>query len=208
MVTLGTKGLLISIKVLRSENVKGREKFKKFEKIINILSIFSLILPNFLFKFLYELSSISDNKLSILIRYLYVRKYAKSCGKNVYVGSHVILKNLHEIEFGSNISLHSFSYVDGAGSLEIGNNVSIATNTSIITFDHTWEDINLPIKYNNVIYKKIVIKDDVWIGANVKILGNITINERAIVAAGAVVNKDVVSHTLVGGVPIKLLKHI
>jgi acetyltransferase-like isoleucine patch superfamily enzyme len=55
---------------------------------------------------------------------------------------------------------------------------------------------------------KIVIKKNAWIGAGATILPGVTIGENAIVAAGAVVTKDVFDNTIVGGVPAKLIKKI
>ena len=54
----------------------------------------------------------------------------------------------------------------------------------------------------------IVVKDNVWIGAHATILAGVTIGENAVVAAGAVVTKDVPANTIVGGVPARVLKTI
>ena len=57
-------------------------------------------------------------------------------------------------------------------------------------------------------FKPIHIEDKVWLGANVTILPGVTIGEGAIVAAGAVVTKDVESRTVVGGVPARFIKKV
>lgn len=56
-------------------------------------------------------------------------------------------------------------------------------------------------------YREVVIGHDVWIGANAMVMGGVTIGHGAIVAAGAVVTKDVEPYSIVGGVPAKLIKH-
>lgn len=56
--------------------------------------------------------------------------------------------------------------------------------------------------------KDITIEDRCWIGARVTILGGVTIGEGAVVAAGAVVTKDVPAHTLAGGVPAKIIRSL
>ena len=86
--------------------------------------------------------------------------------------------------------------------------MSIAHGTSLISANHTWEDSTIPIKYNKMEEKEIVIADDVWIGAKVTILAGVTIESRCVVAAGAVVTKNVKEHTVVGGVPAKVIKEI
>ena len=55
---------------------------------------------------------------------------------------------------------------------------------------------------------KIVIEDDVWIGANAVILSGVTLGKGSVIAAGAVVNKDVKSGTLVAGNPAKFIKEL
>ena len=67
-------------------------------------------------------------------------------------------------------------------------NIHIST---LITTNHTWNDTTIPIKYNEVSKGKIVIKDDVWIGCGVRVLSNVTIKQRSVVAAGSIVVKDI-----------------
>lgn len=185
----------------------GRDLFDKFRFVIKVFSYCTSIIPLPVFNLLYDISSNSESKAALLLRYFYIKKYAKNCGNNIYIGSNVKLKNISELSLGDNVSIHAFCYIDAIGEIIIGNNVSIANMTSIISFDHTWDKKDLPIKYNKVILKKIEISNDVWIGSNAKILGDTVINQRVIVAAGAVVNKDVASYSIVGGIPAKLIKH-
>lgn len=185
--------------------MNGRKLFLKYDFIIKVLVKMSKYIPTPLFSSLYNVSSISEGKLPLLIRYLYLKKYCLSCGDNIFIGRNVVLKNLDKLSLGSNVSIHSFNYIDAAGSITIGNDVSIANMTSIISFNHTWENPSIPIKYNDVRLLPIIIDDDVWIGGNVKILGGVTVNKRTVLAAGAVVSKDVESMSIVGGVPAKTI---
>lgn len=129
-------------------------------------------------------------------------------GDNVAIDQGVILLNIDKLRLGSNISINPNCYIDAGGGVEIGNNVSIATETVIISTSHTWGSEAIPIKYNPVVPKPVVICDDVWIACGVRIIGECTINQRSIVAAGAVVKGTVPSHTIVGGVPARVLKSI
>ncbi|MEB7690481.1 acyltransferase [Staphylococcus equorum] len=174
---------------------------RKSSKILNLI-------PENSRYFLYEINTSTNLKLQIAIRYIILSSLVSEIGDNVYIGKHVSIKNISQSKIGSNVSVHDLCYIDGFGGLEIGDNVSIAHSSSIITSNHTWTDINVPIKYNKVITGKVVIKEDVWIGCGVRILSNATINERSVIAAGTIVNKDLESGWLGAGVPMKQIKKL
>lgn len=108
----------------------------------------------------------------------------------------------------SNISIHPFCYMDAEGKISIGNNVSIAHHISILSSNHTWDDLSLPIQYNPMKKGKVIIEDDVWVGCGVRILSEVMVKSRSIIAAGSIVNKDVQSNTIVGGNSAKVLKNM
>lgn len=88
----------------------------------------------------------------------------------------------------------------------IGNNVSIGQRVNIISDSH---EIGISEKRaGKPIFQPIVIKDGCWIGANSTILGNVTIGEGTIIAAGSVVNKNCEPNSLYGGVPAKFIKKL
>lgn len=145
---------------------------------------------------------------SIIIRYFYIKHVIKKCGTNVSIHSNVKLLGLKNIQIGSNVSFHTMCYIDGTGGLTIGDNVSIAHNTTIMTTNHSWNDLNKPIKYNPLTYKSVRIENDVWIGAGVRIMAGVTIHKHCIIAAGAVVTKDCYENGIYAGVPAKRIKDI
>lgn len=110
------------------------------------------------------------------------------------------------IEIGNNCSINPYTILYGHGNLRIGNNVLIAGHCLVIPANHNFYDTTIPINQQGLTKKGITICDNVWIGAGCRILDGITIGEGAIIAAGAVVNKDVLSNSIVGGVPAKLIK--
>lgn len=88
----------------------------------------------------------------------------------------------------------------------IGSRVQIATHVIMETVSHGL--YNVDGKGRGATTNPITIHDKAWIGAGAIILGGVTIGEGAVVAAGAVVTKDVKAYTLVGGVPAKFIKNI
>uniref|UniRef100_UPI00263397E1 acyltransferase n=1 Tax=uncultured Flavobacterium sp. TaxID=165435 RepID=UPI00263397E1 len=149
-----------------------------------------------------------NGKSVLFIRYLLLRNLAKSCGDNVSIQPNVFLFNIHLIKFGNNVSIHPMCYIDGAGEIEIGNDVSIAHSSSILSTNHTWNDVTVPIKYNKETFSKVTIENDVWIGCGCRILAGVTLHQRSVIAAGAVVTTNVESHSVYGGIPAKLIKKI
>jgi acetyltransferase-like isoleucine patch superfamily enzyme len=186
----------------------GREKFKKNKSIINFLVKFFGLFPKKMIWFLLRFFRNTNGKLGLLIRYLLVKNLAKQCGDNVSIQPNVFLFNLQNVSFGNNISIHPMCYIDGCGGIEIGNNVSIAHSSTIISSNHTWDDIQVPIKYNKETHEKVVIQEDVWIGCGCRILAGVHIDKRVVIAAGAVVAKNAEQNAVYGGVPAKLLKRI
>ena len=166
------------------------------------------LLPKGISNILWDIFSLSESNFAILYRYLYLNKYANSIGKNVFIGKYVTIKNIDNLSIGNDVSIHAYSYIDAYGKIEIGNSVSIANHTTLISSDHTWTDRNTPIKYNPVSPKKIIIENDVWIAAGVRVLGGNTINKRNVIGAGAVVNKSKEENSVYVGVPIKKVKEI
>lgn len=142
------------------------------------------------------------------MRYCLLKRLIPTCGDNVFVGRSVEIKNWDNLTIGSHVSIHKQCYLDAVGGIHIANDVSIAHQTSIISFEHTWEVSALAIRDNPVKASPITIHSDVWIGCGCRILAGVEIFSRSIVAAGAVVTKHVHANTIVGGVPAKPIKTI
>ena len=94
------------------------------------------------------------------------------------------------------------------GPVCIGNHVNLAQGITVTALNHNFEDASKRIDEQGISTKSVVIGDDVWIGANAVILPGVTIGSHCVVAAGAVVTKDVPDNCVVGGVPAKLIKRI
>ncbi len=108
------------------------------------------------------------------------------------------------IKLGKNIFInHACTFLD-LGGITIEDDVQIGPKVNLITEDHPVD----PSKRKYLDLKSILIKRNAWIGAGATILPGVTIGENSIVAAGAVVNKDVLANTIVGGIPAKILRTI
>jgi len=92
------------------------------------------------------------------------------------------------------------------GPITIGNDVILAQNIVMSGLNHGYEDISIPPHNQSVTKKKIILEDEVWIGANSVVLAGVTIGKHAVVAAGSVVTKNVPAYSVVVGNPAKVIK--
>lgn len=110
-------------------------------------------------------------------------------------------KNIH---IGKNIFINGGCHFQDQGGVVIGDNSLIGHNVVFATLNHGFEANDRDSLYPAAIR----IDKNVWIGSNATILPGVTIGENAIVAAGAVVTKDVAANTVVAGVPAKYIRSI
>jgi acetyltransferase-like isoleucine patch superfamily enzyme len=134
------------------------------------------------------------------LRSFVTRPFTRSLrGVRIYEG--VTFWYPYRIQIGHDVTLNEWVYLGGFGGLKIGNHVRIGHRTSIVTSDHVYDDLSLPIHEQGLVHAEVVIEDNVWIGCNVTILKGVRIGGGAIVAAGAVVTRDVPAYAIFGGVP-------
>lgn len=108
------------------------------------------------------------------------------------------------IKIGKNVFInHACSFLD-LGGIVIEDDVMIGPRVNLITENHP---VN-PSQRKSLVLNSIYIKRNAWIGAGVTILPGITIGENSIIAAGAVVNKNIPDNTIVGGIPAKVIKSL
>lgn len=108
------------------------------------------------------------------------------------------------ITIGKNVFINSGCHFQDQGGIVIGDNTLIGHNVVLATINH---DLN-PLNNRKNHYAPINIASNVWIGSNATVLSGVTIGEWAVIAAGAVVTKDVPPYTVVGGVPAKVIKTV
>jgi acetyltransferase-like isoleucine patch superfamily enzyme len=105
---------------------------------------------------------------------------------------------------GSNIG--ALSYIGCSGYIEIGNNVMMGPRVNLMAENHNFERTDVPMKEQGVTRSFIIIEDDVWLGVGSTVTAGVTIGRGSIIAAGAVVTKDVPPFSIVGGVPARVLR--
>jgi acetyltransferase-like isoleucine patch superfamily enzyme len=110
------------------------------------------------------------------------------------------------VRIGRNTHIDQFCTLYGIGGLSIGADCAIASGVIIYTQTNQYaSDPEAKIVDQPVIYKPVVIGDDVWIGAGAVILPGVNVGSHSIIAAGGVVRHDVAEWTIVGGVPAKVI---
>jgi acetyltransferase-like isoleucine patch superfamily enzyme len=110
-------------------------------------------------------------------------------------------KNIH---IGENVFINACCHFQDHGGVTLGDGCQIGHNVVFATLNHGLEPENRRFTYP----APIVLGRNVWVGSNATILQGVTIGDNSVVAAGAVVTKDVPADTIVGGVPARVIKHI
>ena len=115
-----------------------------------------------------------------------------------------LLQDAH-LQIGENCFFNHNCSITCVKDIKIGSGCNFANNIVIVDHDHK---VSANGVEKDLVSKPIVIGDSVWIGANVTILKGVTIGDGAIVAANSVVRNDVKAHTIVAGVPAKIVKEV
>ena len=175
-------------------------------------------------------------RIKVFLRWKYWSRKFGSIKGFVNIGSNVTFQNPDTIHFGNNVNIGKYSYFlplkrfaginynprisigDGCwigirnsfaciNSIEIGNNVLFAGYVHITDHSHGYENIDMPVAQQPLISKGgVVIEDQCWLGFGCEILSGVHIGKHSIVAAKAVVTKDVPPYSIVAGNPARIVK--
>jgi len=149
-------------------------------------------------------TNMPGGRYSSALRVALLRRFLKACGNDIKVGNHVAFGRGTDVEIGDHVQINEGSKIRNT---IIGNYVLIAPEVMILNLGHTTTFTDVPMLLQpKRSYPPTIIENDVWIGARALILPGIRIGRGAIVAAGAVVTKDVPAMTVVGGNPAKIIK--
>lgn len=107
----------------------------------------------------------------------------------------------NKVKFGKGVFINHSAILSASGGIEFEDGAMTAPGLRIATINHDMNE-----RHAIYTYGKVTIKKNAWIGMNVTICPGVTIGEYAVVAAGAVVTKDVPDYAVVGGVPAKVIR--
>lgn len=112
------------------------------------------------------------------------------------------------IRIGRDSLIGEYNVLRGQGGITVGDRVYTAPLVQLLAVNHVYDDPTRPMVDQGITAQGIVVEDDAWIGAGAIVTDGVRIGRGAVVAAGAVVTGDVPAHTVVGGVPARVLKEI
>ena len=129
-------------------------------------------------------------------------------GKACYIRPGITMQSKkHNFSIGDHSTMNMFCYIDAPSPIQIGRYCNIGPSVYFINGTHQVHS-NFKTLRPTIKTRPIIVEDFVWIAANVTILNSVRIGQGSVVAAGALVTKDVPPNCLVGGVPAKIIKYL
>lgn len=138
------------------------------------------------------------------VRALFSRLTGKNIDESIFMFPPFYTDFGKNISIGKNVFFNTGCTFQDRGGITIGDGTQIGQNVVLSTLNHGIA----PEKRNTTYPFPIVIGKNVWIGANATVVPGVTVGDNAIIAAGAVVTKDVPTNAIVAGVPAKVIKMI
>lgn len=147
--------------------------------------------------------------------------YIHACPQGVSIGEGSLVMHgavLHTYNFrglphafiriGRDSLIGEYNVIRGQGGVTIGDRVYTSPLVQLLAVNHVFDDPTRPFVEQGLTAEGIVIEDDVWIGAGAIITDGVRVGKGAVIAAGAVVTRDVPPHTVVAGVPARVIREI
>ena len=147
--------------------------------------------------------------------------YLHACPNGIEIGDGTLIMHhaeLHVYNFrnmphsgiwvGRNSLIGEYNVIRGQGGVTIGDRVYFAPLVQVLAVNHVYEDPDRPFIEQGITAQGIVIEDDVWVGAGAIITDGVRVGHGAVIGAGAVVTRDVPPHTVVAGVPARVVRDL
>jgi acetyltransferase-like isoleucine patch superfamily enzyme len=145
---------------------------------------------------------------AIKVRRILAAKVFKRIGDDVIFHHDVYILSGRNTELGSGVFVNRGATIDDRGPITVGDHTMIAAGAILTTHGHILDDFTKPMPFGGRTMAPIVIGSNTVIGYNVVVMPGVTIGDRVIVSANAVVTKDIPDRWVVGGLPAKKIKEL
>jgi len=150
--------------------------------------------------FIYGFVKYVPAPLGDILRYLVLKVFLKKMGK-CRIGEGVTIHFPYRLEIEKDVSLNEYCYLDAYGGICIRRGTRIGAHTKILSSEHDFSQIDLSVKFTDLVPGKVVIGENSYIGISAIILKGVRIGKNVIIAAGSVASRNIPDNTIVGGVP-------
>ncbi len=138
------------------------------------------------------------------LRGFLARPAFKKCGRNFQIASGTIINFTSKVQIGNDVFMANNCWIQGVGEVILEDGVLLGPFTVLASSSHTKEDGSY--RFGPSQRSRITIRRGSWMGAHTVVTIGVTIGKGSVVAAGAVVTKDIPDNCIVGGVPAKMIK--
>ena len=129
-------------------------------------------------------------------------------GKNVFFWENTQIDSPKKLFIGNNVSINRGCILHAGGEISIGDDVLIGPEVIIYSQNHRYKDSSLSIRMQGYEKSKVIIGNNIWIGARTIILPGVTVGNNVVIAAGSIVTKDIDCNSVFAGVPAKKIKNL
>jgi acetyltransferase-like isoleucine patch superfamily enzyme len=129
-------------------------------------------------------------------------------GGGTKIRTNVFIAHPRNLKVGNNVTIGSYSRIYNYTDFVVGDECELGPGLHVQTNDHIWKEVNKPIGKQGVTTGQVKIGKGVFIGANVTLLKGIEIGDFVVIGAGSVVNKNITSGFLAGGVPVRVIREV
>lgn len=147
-------------------------------------------------------------KLGESLRRGYYKRRFKACGGRLHIAPHVTIYHPENMETGDWVQFSRCCHINASGGVKVGADTIIGPYVKIISANHIYDRVDVPIRSQGWIRDPVKIGNNVWIGTAAILLPGITIGDHSVVGAGAVVTKDVPQYSVSVGNPARIIKSI